>query len=76
MILKELVADWLKTHGYDGLYHENPECACLCEELMPCDEPGTSCRPGIKVPCDGSLENCPCPWHIEAREELKEELKK
>ena len=66
MKLKEIVAEWLKEHGYDGLYCET-SCGCKIDDLMPCDEPGTDCQPGYIVPCPGP-ERCEadgdCEYHI------------
>ena len=63
--VREIVADWLKEHGYEGLYREC--CGCKVDALMPCDEPGPDCRPGVVVPCPGPRD-CEagggCPWHI------------
>lgn len=63
--VREIVAEWLKEHGYEGLY--SPDyCACENADLMPCDEPCESCRAGYKRPCPG--EDCPmgggCDFHI------------
>ena len=47
----EIVADWLKSHGYDGLYTD--ECGCRREDLAPCASEGfISCRAGVYKPCD------------------------
>ena len=35
MTVLEIVAEWLKEHGYDGLYQEG-ECSCLLDDLFPC----------------------------------------
>lgn len=53
MTLKEIVAEYLKTNGYDGLF--NGDCACLVDDLLPCEHQCDDCIPGYKVPCD---------WHI------------
>lgn len=53
MTVKEIVAEWLKSHGYDGLFAEGGECACELADLMPCDAEGCEtciagykCKPG------------------------------
>ena len=65
MTLKEIAAEWLKEHGYEGLYSEY--CGCKIDDLMPCGEPDTECEPGHIVPCPGP-EKCnaygDCDWHI------------
>ena len=40
--LREIVRDWLKTHGCDGLYYEG-ECSCDIDDLMPCGQPCLDC---------------------------------
>jgi len=53
MTVKEIVAEWLKCHGFDGLFSEGGECACELSDLMPCDSEGCEkcvagykCKPG------------------------------
>jgi hypothetical protein len=46
-------AEWLTTHGFDGLYDASgkfDECGCEVGNLRPCDKDwrqGRKCRPGI-----------------------------
>lgn len=47
----EIVADYLKNNGYDGLYNSDAECGCDLDELMPCEGSPDSCQPGYKVGC-------------------------
>jgi len=44
----EIVADWLKEHGCDGLAGD--ECGCTLDEIMPCEVPNHDCVAGIKAP--------------------------
>jgi len=48
MTVKEIIFDWLKNHGYDGLYEEKGCCGCCLADFMPCDEDGgiLDCEPG------------------------------
>jgi len=48
--LADIVIEWLQTNGYDGLYNGDIECACLIDDIMPCDGPGVWCSPGVKKP--------------------------
>jgi len=51
----EIVSSWLEDHGFDGLFDGNTgedTCACLVDDLFPCDSPGENCKAGYKVPCD------------------------
>jgi hypothetical protein len=54
----EIVRQYLKTNGYDGLYNEDGQCACLLDDLHPCGEYNdiSECSPGYKYVCDG--KNC------------------
>lgn len=51
--VKEIVAEWLRVLGYDGLVHRDGECACGLDDLMPCrcpNERGCVCAYEIPVP--------------------------
>ena len=63
MTVKDIVADWLKTHGYDGLLDvDGAGCGCTLDDFCPC---GTLCdgTPAYKWPC--ALEGCPDPDECE-----------
>lgn len=49
MNAKEIVEDYLKRNGFDGL--AGVECSCEIGDLMPCDEFGSECRPGYRIKC-------------------------
>lgn len=53
--VKEIIAQYLKANGFDGLYSELCECGCDVNDLMPCDGPCDLCAPAIKhyCPCCG-----------------------
>ncbi len=65
----EILIDWLKSHGYDGLYQEDGECACLVTDLCPCGEGAGDCRAGMLANCNA--ETCAngggCNFHISER---------
>jgi hypothetical protein len=69
MTVTEILKDWLYTHGYDGLYHEDGECGCLVGDLGPCGEIGGSCKAGVLGKCNPETcaNNGDCPWHIVER---------
>ena len=48
-----MVEEYLKTHGYDGLYAED-ECACLLDDLCPCGDIQSACLGGYKNTCPGT----------------------
>lgn len=64
MTLKEIVREYLKEHGYDGLFSE-ADCACLADDLFPCDSPRDDCQPGHRLPCDCGDHD----FHIGVKEE-------
>jgi len=39
MKLREIIADWLKGRGLDGLYNDWSKCGCGGEDLMVCGCP-------------------------------------
>ncbi|HUX47305.1 MAG TPA: hypothetical protein VMV58_04765 [Desulfosporosinus sp.] len=62
--VREIITDYLKANGFDGLYAE--ECGCQISDLFPCDGPCDDCKPGYKVPCDPKTCQAygDCEWHI------------
>jgi hypothetical protein len=42
--LNEVIGQWIREHGYDGLYSD--ECGCLAEDLAPCCGNPHECRLG------------------------------
>ncbi len=66
MTTAEIVADWLRAHGYDGLAGE--DCGCALDDLMPCGEIHLDCVAGHQVL--GCTSDCGrrCDYHIVAGE--------
>ena len=63
--VREIVAEWLKANGFDGLY--GYDCGCTVDDLMPCSSEGLErCEAGYKTKCDP--EHCAadgdCDFHI------------
>lgn len=54
MTLQEIVEQYLKSHGYAGLYHPDGECACEAGDLWPCGYPNGDCKVGHYVDCPGA----------------------
>ena len=52
MTVKQIVEQYLRQHGYDGLCWHNGGETCGCElcDLMPCDGAGPDCAAGYKGP--------------------------
>lgn len=51
---KDIVKKYLIDHGYDGLYHPDPEleCGCCLSDLAPCNNLSEKCKPGYQHPGD------------------------
>jgi len=45
MDVVNIVQEWLKENGYDGLYYPGI-CACKVDELIPCGQINGECRAG------------------------------
>lgn len=60
MNVQEIVASYLREHGYDGLFNEEAECACELGDLNACGELGAGCEAGYRVPCTCGDHD----WHI------------
>ncbi len=50
MIVKEMVADWLRAHGCDGLYHRDCDCGCHLDDFVPCFEAEYDCVAAVTGP--------------------------
>ena len=71
MNVKEILIEWLKAHGYEGLMDEWRECGCEIDELFPCSCDGIkNCEPGYKVACtpdcDHGWDYEEGAWHIQS----------
>ena len=68
MTVEEIIKEHLKDNGYDGLYCPDAECGCTLEDLRPCCEDISLCRPGYRQicvrrksdDCIGELKNNKC----------------
>ncbi len=76
MNCKDIIKEYLKKHGFEGLHSK--ECICGLEDLMPisyCSELLTDCEPGYKVPCDPIMCACDgdCDFHISTEKPKEKE---
>ena len=62
--VKDIVADYLKEHGFDGLYSE--VCGCRLEGLISCDDSYCAdCQPGYAITCDECTRHDDCEYELE-----------
>ncbi|HUS46138.1 MAG TPA: hypothetical protein VM219_08945 [Phycisphaerae bacterium] len=50
LTVQDILILWLTDHGYDGLVSDGADCGCLLDDLIPCDAPCETCRPGYRGP--------------------------
>jgi hypothetical protein len=49
MDVKQIVSDYLKAHGFDGLSRDACDpCGCGIDDLFPCDSCPDECNPGYR----------------------------
>jgi hypothetical protein len=60
---KEILAGWLKEHGYDGLCGDrdcSDGCGCAFDDFMPCEYGGQDCVPAYEYrPVENAETRCP-----------------
>lgn len=64
---ESIIHMYLVEHGYDGLFNDVGECACVIGDLMPCGgDYILECQPGYRV--EGCSWSCGegCDFHIVA----------
>ena len=49
--VREIVIEYLRSNGFDGLYSPDMDCGCEISDLMPCDRENCHCNciPGYKI---------------------------
>jgi len=52
MTVLEITKKFLESSGYDGLFSDFSECACLVDDLAPCVGDIRDCEPGYRAKCD------------------------
>ena len=68
----DIVEQFLREHGFDGLWNFDGECACELSDISPAACMTEDCKAGYRQPCDcGDHE-----WHIgDLRVPRSEEVK-
>ena len=51
--VRDIITDYLRDNGFDGLYNDDLECGCSINDLVPCDSACDMCRPGYRVETPG-----------------------
>ena len=57
--VKKITEEWLKEHGYSGLFSDY--CGCELDDLMPCggwNEGLDRCKAGYVHHCEGDCPEC------------------
>lgn len=57
MTVEEMIQRQLDATGHDGLFNTDLECACLRDDLAPCEEIQLSCEAGYRTTCPGETCN-------------------
>ena len=65
MIVRDIVEQYLRKHGYDGLVSPGAECGCDLDHLFACNVVCLSCLAGYK----GASGDNDCDWAIYATRE-------
>jgi len=58
MTVREILIDYLKANGYDGLCTE--DCGCGLDDIETCSNMQTDCKPAHLWKCDGCEEKYDC----------------
>lgn len=62
--LYDIVPDWLKRHGFEGLYNEFMGCGCGVDDIMPCHCPDpVFCEAGYEICCGKCDEIGTCVYY-------------
>lgn len=60
--VKTILSEYLKQHGYDGLFNAELECGCTIDDSFPCEADFSECEPAYKLECpcenEGEYDVC------------------
>jgi len=58
MTVHDILIDWLKAHGCEGLCHGDCDCGCHFDNFIPCAEADFDCVAAVTgpVPSDAEFE--------------------
>jgi len=62
--VKTILSEYLKQHGYDGLFNAELECGCTIDDSFPCEADFSECEPAYKLecPCENEGEHEACEY--------------
>jgi hypothetical protein len=72
MTVKEILIEWLKKHGYDGLCNPYHECGCGLNDFILCQVSCELCEPAYKRQCFGEEKIGACDSETAVYSDLKE----
>lgn len=49
--IKEIISEWLKENGYQGLFNDDIECGCGLDSLFPCGLFSSFCAAAYEFRC-------------------------
>lgn len=58
MDVQDIVFEYLKRVGADGLCNSSSGCGCELPDLMPCDNVMRQCVPAVRRKCGPECEEC------------------
>lgn len=50
--VKQIITEYLRANGYDGLWNDGGSCSCVTDDLAPCCEMAFCCTAGYLQRCD------------------------
>jgi len=72
----DMIANYLRRNGYDGLVSQDNDCRCVIGDLAPCGgDPIATCVAGHRVAGCSDLCGLGCDFHIVAGKATYEEDK-
>lgn len=64
MTTRDIIEQYLKKNGYDGLIETRSQCGCSLGGIFPCGHIQEYCEPAYKGPCNCG-EGCDFDMYIE-----------
>jgi hypothetical protein len=58
MTVHDIVANYLREHGYAGLCNADGECGCDISDFMPCHDFCGDCEPAYLADCNHCVRGC------------------